>query len=186
MRLALLSDIHGNAIALEAVLADIAGRGGVDAYWVLGDLAAIGYGPTAVMERLAGLPEAGFTRGNCDRYLVTGERPPPTLADVQSDPRLLAQYAEMVQGFAWTQGCLAATGWLPWLAALPIERRLTLPDGTRLLGVHAAPGRDDGPGIHPGLRDDELDACLSTAEADLLCVGHTHVPLDRTVRRGAW
>jgi len=41
MRLALLSDVHGNTIALDAVLADIEQNGGVDGYWVLGDLVAI-------------------------------------------------------------------------------------------------------------------------------------------------
>ena len=38
MRLALLSDLHGNPIALDAVLADIEANGGVDGYLVLGDL----------------------------------------------------------------------------------------------------------------------------------------------------
>src|SRR5690242_6318503 len=37
MRMALLSDIHGNPIALDAVLKDIAAQGGVDSYWILGD-----------------------------------------------------------------------------------------------------------------------------------------------------
>jgi hypothetical protein len=37
MRIAFISDIHGNSIALDAVLADIEARGGVDAYWLLGD-----------------------------------------------------------------------------------------------------------------------------------------------------
>ena len=45
MRLALLSDVHGNPIALDAVLKDIAAQGGADRYWVLGDLVAIGYDP---------------------------------------------------------------------------------------------------------------------------------------------
>lgn len=44
---------------------------------------------------------------------------------------------------------LAATGWFDWLAALPLEPRLTLPDGTRLLGVHAAPWPDDIPSLPP-------------------------------------
>jgi predicted phosphodiesterase len=184
MRLALLSDIHGNLIALDAVLADIAAQGGVDGYWVLGDLAAIGYAPAATIERLHSLPGVLFTRGNTDRYVTTGDRPPPTPADVARDPGLLAQYTEVTNGFAWTQGYLAATGWFDWLTALPLEARLTLPDGTRLLGVHASPGRDDGDGIHPGLSDDEQDAMLIAAEADLICVGHTHVPVDRNVARG--
>jgi len=37
MRIALLADIHGNSLALEAVLKDIETRGGVDGYWILGD-----------------------------------------------------------------------------------------------------------------------------------------------------
>ncbi len=41
MRLALLSDVHGNPIALDAVLGDIDARGGADGYWVLGDLVGI-------------------------------------------------------------------------------------------------------------------------------------------------
>lgn len=86
MRLAIFSDIHGNPIALDAVLADIRARGGVDAYLVLGDLAAIGYDPVSVLERLVALPNVRFVRGNTDRYVVTDERPPPTLQDVRRNP----------------------------------------------------------------------------------------------------
>lgn len=43
MRYAILADIHGNLPALEAVLSDIEGRGGVDEIWCLGDI--VGYGP---------------------------------------------------------------------------------------------------------------------------------------------
>ncbi len=58
MRLAILSDIHGNPLALDAVLADIQSQGEVDAYWVLGDFAALGYeaspGPGAMSALRAG------------------------------------------------------------------------------------------------------------------------------------
>jgi diadenosine tetraphosphatase ApaH/serine/threonine PP2A family protein phosphatase len=87
----------------------------------------------------------------------------------------------MATNLAWTQGHIRASGWWNWFTLLPLELRLTLPDGTRLLGVHAAPGLDDGPGIIPPLSDDELHAILAPAEADLVIVGHTHMPLDRTV-----
>ena len=53
MRLAILSDIHGNPIALDAVLADIRSRDGVDAYLVLGDFVALGYDPVTPLEKLA-------------------------------------------------------------------------------------------------------------------------------------
>ena len=57
----------------------------------------------------------------------------------------------------------------------------TLADGTRVLLVHAAPGKDDGPGLHPGLSDDEWVAALADCDADLVFVGHTHWPLVRQV-----
>jgi predicted phosphodiesterase len=180
MRIALLADIHGNPIALEAVIQDIQAQG-VDAYWILGDIVAIGHDPNGVLERLTALPEARFVRGNTDRYVVTGERPPPTFEEVQADPSLLPQFVEVIRDLAWTQGVVTVGGWLAWLAALPPQARLTLPDGTRLLAVHAAPGRDDGPGLHPGLSEAELKASLSGCEADLVCVGHTHWPLDVNV-----
>ncbi|MBO0795826.1 MAG: metallophosphoesterase family protein, partial [Ktedonobacteraceae bacterium] len=77
MRIAILSDIHGNPIALEAVLADIRAQGGVDAYWVLGDFSALGYDPVTPLQRVADLPNARFVRGNTDRYAVTGDLPMP-------------------------------------------------------------------------------------------------------------
>jgi predicted phosphodiesterase len=181
MRIALLSDIHGNLIALDSVLADIAAQGGVDAYWILGDFSSLGYDPVGVLERVTQLPDASFSRGNHDRYTVTGERFGPTLEQAQTKPKLMPFVLAMASNLAWTQGNIRASGWWNWLEDLPLELRLTLPDGTRMLGVHSSPGLDDGPGIIPLLSDEELRALLAPAKADLVIVGHTHVPLDRTV-----
>jgi predicted phosphodiesterase len=181
MRLAILSDIHGNSTALDAVLADVAAAGGVDEYWVLGDHAALGPDPTGSIGRLLALPNARFVRGNTDRYTTTGDRPAPTPEEVLANPALLPTALQVAASFAWTQGAVTAAGQFDWLAGLPIEQRLTLPDGTRLLGVHAAPGEDDGPGVNPDQTDDELAAILDGCDADLVIVGHTHFPLDRTV-----
>lgn len=181
MRIALLSDIHGNPIALDAVLADIEVQGGVDTYWILGDFSALGYDPVGVLERVTRLPNVFFSRGNHDRYTVTGERPGPTLEQAQANPKLVRLLFTMAANLAWTQGHILASGWWSWFEQLPLELRLTLPDGTRMLGVHSAPGTDDGPGIIPLMSDDEVRQLLAPAEADLVIVGHTHVLLDRTI-----
>lgn len=183
IRHALLSDIHGNLIALEAVLADVAACGGADAYWVVGDIPAIGYDPVGVIERLVALPDTRFVRGNTDRHTVTGELPggAPSLDDIQNDPQRLQELVLVAESRGWTRGAVTLGGWFDWLAGLPVEQRSALPDGTRLLAVHASPGRDDGPGVHPGLSDDELRDLLAGCEADLVIVGHTHRPLDRAV-----
>jgi predicted phosphodiesterase len=179
MRLALLADLHGNPIALDAVLGDIQAHGGVDAFWLAGDYAALGYDPVGVLKRVTTLPGAMFVRGNTDRYTVTGERPSPTLDAAQADPALVPKLVEVAQSFAWTQGYVTAHGWSGWLTDLPLEQRLTLPDGTRLLMVHAAPGMDDGPGVTPATPDAALHTVLHGCEADLVVVGHIHWPQDR-------
>lgn len=184
MRLAIFSDVHGNPIALDAVLADLHAAGGVDGYLVLGDLAVGGYDPAGAVERLAALLNARFVRGNTEHDLATGE-PGLSLAALRQHPAEAARLVDVVAMFAWTHGHLAGRGQLAWLTKFPVEARLTLPDGTRLLGAHAAPGRDGTGGrgytITPARTDDELRVLLEGCEADLVCVGHTHWPLDRTV-----
>jgi predicted phosphodiesterase len=182
MRLAILSDIHGNPLALDAVLADIHTQGEVDAYWALGDFAALGYDPVTPLEKVTALPHASFTRDNTDRYVVTEDLPVPP-ENALEDSALLPEIIEAARSFSWTRGYLSAAGWLDWLTNLPLEVRLTLPDGTRLLGVHASPGRDDGPGIQSKHSDDKLEQRLAGCKAGVVIVGHTHVPLDRQVGR---
>lgn len=180
MRLGVMSDVHGNRVALEAVVADGVAAG-VDAWWALGDLVAIGPDPVATLELLVDLPNLVATSGNTERYVLTGDRPRPTRAEVAADPELLGLFTEVEGSFSWTRGAVASHGWFAWLSELPLETRLTLPDGTRLLGVHASPGRDDGDGITPHRPDEELHRALSGAAADVVLTGHTHQPTDRTV-----
>ncbi len=181
MKMAFISDIHGNPWALDAVLADIAAQGGVDEYWFLGDFAAIGPEPAAVLERIGQLSNVILLRGNTDRYLVTGERPHPRQEDLEKHPGLVELFRTIDQSFGWTEEHLGSNGWMEWIAGLPLEQRTNLPDGTRLLAVHAAPGKDDGRGIYPVLSDEELAELVAGAKADLVLVGHTHWPVDRKV-----
>ncbi|MCJ7736970.1 MAG: metallophosphoesterase family protein [Anaerolineae bacterium] len=181
MRIAVLSDIHGNSIALDAVLEDIQAQGPADAYWVLGDLAAIGFDPIGVLERMADLPQARLVRGNTDRFLVTGERPSPTVEECEVNPALWPARAEIAASFSWTQGMVTATGWMEWLAKLPLESRTVLQNGTRVLCVHASPGCDDGREVRPGVSKEALRSLAAESEAGLVFVGHTHWPMETRV-----
>jgi predicted phosphodiesterase len=179
MRIAVLAGIHGNSLALNAVLQGIAAASGVDESWILGDLVAIGPDPLGVLECVSSLENVRFIRGNTDRYVTNGEMPWPLLEDAQKDPGLLGLHIHVARSFAWTTGALGASGWLPWLSRMPLERRQRLPDGTRVLAVHGAPGQDDGEGIHPETTAEQLLALLQGSCADLVLVGHTHAPFDR-------
>lgn len=105
----------------------------------------------------------------------------PSLDDVQKSTEKLHQMLLIARSFAWTQGAITQTGWLDWLADLALEQRLMLPDGTRMLAVHASPGCDGGPGISTDLSEAELKALVVDCKADLVFVGHTHRSLDCSV-----
>ena len=180
VRIGLISDIHGNRVALEAVVADGIQRG-VDRWWALGDLVAIGPEPVRTLELLVDLPLMIAIAGNTERYVLTDDRPPPSAQDVIAHPELLDTYAAVQRSFAWTCGALAAHDWLDWLRDLLPEHRMVLPDETAVLGVHATPGRDDGKGITPHRDEADLRHDLKGAEAGVVVAGHTHQPTDRRI-----
>jgi predicted phosphodiesterase len=158
MRIAVISDIHGNRLALEAVEADIA-RHGVDAILNLGDLVSGPVDPAGTTDLLL---ERGYPTiaGNHDRYIL--ERPREKL--------------DSVDAFVVDQ---LTTAHLDYLRALPATRRI---DG-EIFMCHGTPSSDVEPWLDTWRigRDGGLpDEASVTARADgldfpvLLC-GHTHV-----------
>lgn len=107
MRLGIVADIHGNDVALRAVLRD-AERLHVDRWWALGDLVLFGPRPAEVLACLHHLPGLSMLRGNTDRYVLTGEQPAPhaTVADAAGSVDLVERYAAMAAGIGWTRGVL--------------------------------------------------------------------------------
>jgi predicted phosphodiesterase len=182
MRYGVIADVHGNEVALRAVLDDAAGCG-VDRWWVLGDLVLFGPRPAETLALLRSLTGVEMLRGNTDRYVLTGEQPAPhaTAADAKGSVDLVERYGLMAAGIGWTRGVLCQADLLGTLMSLPAELRLDLPDGTRMLGVHASPTADDGPGIDPGIPDQQLGRLLAGCAADVVIGGHTHSAADRVV-----
>jgi len=156
MRIAAISDIHGNADALEAVLSDLDGEG-VDGIVVLGDLVAFGPDPARVIDRLRGIG-ARVVRGNTDRYLLGAETP-------RSD--------HMWDLLAWGRDLLGAER-IAYLESLPATMSIDL-DGTSALLCHGTPGSDEV-GFFPGEEQGFADK-LAAAEETLVIAGHTHKPL---------
>ena len=126
-RIAVLSDIHGNLVALDACLADLGGQGGADEIVAAGDLCVDGPKPKKVLQRLEEIG-ARCVRGNTDRYLY----------EEGGDQRLLRQ------------GCRAdrldaretRRALVSWLRELPFALRIGDEDN-QLLIVHANPVNDD-------------------------------------------
>jgi diadenosine tetraphosphatase ApaH/serine/threonine PP2A family protein phosphatase len=154
MSVLILSDVHANLQALEAVLAH---AGEFDEVWFLGD--AVGYGPdpNACVERLLSLSPRYWLAGNHD-WAALGKL---DVADFNPDARIAAQ---------WTGRQL--TGEVRrWLDRL--EPRIDLPDGSATL-AHGSPR-------HP-IWEYILDAGTALDNfghftAPLCLFGHTHVPV---------
>jgi predicted phosphodiesterase len=104
MRIAVLSDIHSNLVALEAVLAH---AGTVDGVWHLGDIVGYGPEPDGVVARLEGIGAVGV-RGNHDAAALGGDE----IDYFNPDARAAME---------WTRRHLSPTT-LAWLGDLP-ERR---------------------------------------------------------------
>jgi predicted phosphodiesterase len=112
MRLGIMADVHGNDVALRAVLDDAAGCR-VDRWWVLGDLVLLGPRPAEVLGLLRRLPAVEMLRGNTDRYVLTGEQPAPhaTASDAAGDVGLVERYGLMAGGIGWTVASCARRAW---------------------------------------------------------------------------
>ena len=155
MRLALLSDIHGNLPALEAVLADAQAKG-ADGFAVLGDLLDRGPFP---QETYALLRRVGtwFVGGNTDRGLQR----------FAAAPDLAGRYAPL----RWTLAQLEPEA-LEFLGALP-ESLSVSPEGALPLHLlHGSP-RGRAVGLDPQ-RDESLLTALASVEESVLACGHTH------------
>lgn len=170
--LAVLADIHGNSLALEATLADLDAVGGADYLLVLGDLAVFGPDPTGVLDLLRKRTPIFHVRGNTDRYLIE-EKYPGTPGDQTWQAQVLAS-------FPWTAIQLGTDG-LRFLTSLPSHQILCLDSEHTILAVHASP-RSDEENIRPETPDAELTEMLDGFNSfNLLLCGHTHLAVDREV-----
>lgn len=167
-RVAVLSDIHGNAVALEAVRKALK-KEKPDAILVAGDLVMNGPEPAAALDAVRELEAAGaiVIQGNTDiaaaefdyaaAFPWFPEGPPPSF----------------VAAAEWAHDQLDDER-LAWLRRLPAERRLRIED-TLLLVCHASPGSQTA-----GF-DADLDATvvlerITRTDARIICCGHTHLP----------
>jgi len=179
MRLAVLSDVHGNLPALEAVLTDLETQGAPDQIWVLGDLVAFCPWPKETLARLRVLPGVSFLRGNTDRYLVTDQRPQIAVRSEEDWERMPQELTIRDATFCWTVERLSYTNY-QFLSNLPPRLEMEVTGYGRVAAVHATPEGDEI-NLLPDTPEEEVDRYLSGLESRLLLFGHTHRPVDRTV-----
>jgi predicted phosphodiesterase len=165
MRTAIVSDIHGNAVALEALLADLE-RNPVDQVVCLGDVAQGGAQPREVIDRLRDL-RWPVVLGNADAFLLDPEsgREPVT--------------PELLEVRAWSVEQLGQER-LDFIRAFPPTVEADLGEGQALLAFHGSPADYDDV-LLPALGDAEFRGFLDGCEAPVLAGGHVHLQYLRRV-----
>jgi predicted phosphodiesterase len=169
VRVALISDLHGNELALEAVLAD-AGRARADRVVCLGDVATLGPRPREVLARLEALGCACIT-GNHDAFML--------------DEQLIHTYTEtpiIVDAVDWCRAQLGARE-LDFVRSFRPTLELALGGGATLFCYHGTP-RSHMEDLLPSASADELDRHFDGRAAAVMAGGHTHLQMLRQ-HRGA-
>lgn len=165
MRIGLIADIHGNLVALDAVLAAL-DRAALDRLICLGDVAALGPRPAEVLARLRERA-CPIVLGNTDAWLLAT---PPDDPTAHSAPPIAALTR-------WAAARLGDAD-RALLRACPAVLTVPLGDGRDLLCCHGSPRSHDEV-IAATTPDDALDAILDGQDAAIVVGGHTHVQLLR-------
>ncbi len=168
-RIAALSDVHGNAAALEAVVADIA-REKPDAVMVAGDLVLNGPEPALVIDVLQGMADDGalIIGGNTDIAVADFDYAAafPWMTDGVPDA--------IIDAAEWAHDAIGDER-LDWLRRLPAERRWRAHDDTLVLVCHASPGSQTA-GFDQGLDPSVTIERVARTDARVIVCGHTHQP----------
>jgi len=167
-RVAVLSDVHGNLAALEAVRKAIK-KEKPDAVIVAGDHVMNGPDPAGVVDAVRDMEANGATivQGNTDVAVADFDYAAAFPWFTDGVPDTIVAAAE------WAHDTLGDDR-LGWLRRLPSERRLML-DDTMVLACHASPGSQTQ-GFDAQLDPSVMLERISRTDARIICCGHTHIP----------
>ncbi|MBJ6363222.1 metallophosphoesterase family protein [Paenibacillus sp. GCM10012307] len=169
MKLAIISDIHGNAVALENVLEDISSKGISDIV-VLGDLIFRGPEPRKVLNLLRSTT-ALVLRGNTDEWITRG---------IKEEEVPASDFKIMNLERQWTKNQLTEEE-LIYLDSLPLECSLSL---SAEISIHCFHGTPEDP-FEVILPSDSVDVfrqrIMLKKQASVYAYAHTHHPLLRYI-----
>ena len=166
MRVAVISDMHGNAVAFDAVIADFREQG-VDRVVCLGDALQGGPQPDGVLERLQALG-CPVVIGNADELVLAG-----AVDDGEPITDLLRAAREWSIALLGESGAAAIRAFQPTVT-------IELPGGRSLLCFHGSPASFNEL-IFPETPEEEIQRMLGPHLPAIMCGGHTHLQQLRRV-----
>ncbi len=163
MRIAVISDMHGNDLAFESVEADMQGKK-IDQIVCLGDAVQGGPQPKAIVQRLRRL-SCPVVMGNADAWLISGKE----TADEGIPSERLIRMEEIRN---WSLSQLTADD-IEFIARFEPTVTVHLEDGPDLLCFHGSPTSFDDI-ILPAASEEEFQKFLGSYADHILTGGHTH------------
>ena len=171
-RIAILSDIHGDTRALEAVIADARALDATE-YWLLGDILLPGPGREDLFDLLDAIPITAAVRGNWDDCVLEALDGEYGLEDPQEIQLLrLTQY--LMEGLDPKR--------IDWLRSLPLVKKKEV-NGIRFSLTHNLPEKNYGGDLRPANRTENFDQLLDD-QTDMAIYGHVHKQLLRYGSQG--
>jgi predicted phosphodiesterase len=172
--LAVISDIHANIVALDAVLRDIEKQfSEVTEYFCPGDLAGYGPNPTEVITRILSEKKlTAVTKGNHDHAIGGGGR------DISNFDRYINKFNKYAQQAIKWQAEVLSPMEKTLLYQLP-SSRTTVHKGfkTRISIIHGSPQYPMDEYIRPNtMQQKDLFPFMELFEINILLLGHTHIP----------
>ena len=167
MKIAVISDIHGNTDALEAVLLDIE-KEGCSKIFCLGDIAMAGPEPSLTIKKIQELMQTK------DFYIIQG-----------NTDSMLSVFSLEIQNSIMQVNSVMASAYLAdsqlltdeekqFLKNLPEQMEIEIA-GIKILLVHGSP-RKNNENIYPNLKIEEVEEMIKGVSADVIFCGHTHQP----------
>ena len=168
MKVAIISDIHGNMEALESVLSDIK-REECQKIFCLGDIAMAGPEPSKTIHRIQELMSSSkdfyIIQGNTDKML--------SVFSFNTQNSIMKVNAVMASAY-YSDSQVLTEDEKNFLGSLPEKMTLEL-FGVKVLLVHGSPRKNDE-NIFPNLQIEQVEEMIKGEEADVIFCGHTHMP----------
>ena len=167
MKIAVISDIHGNIFALDSVLEDIEEQG-VEKIFCLGDVVMAGPEPQKTYEKIKELSKQDnfeIIQGNTDSYVATRDF---SVSDNIKKNNLVMGKACEADMRELSDDCFE------FLKNLPVQKEIKI-GNLKILLVHGSP-RSNVENIFPGLPVEKVEEMIKGTDADIIFCGHTHQP----------
>lgn len=164
MKVAIISDIHGNFQALESVLDDMKSNH-VEKVFCLGDLAMAGPQPRLIIELISKKNDWTVIQGNTDKMIA--DFSPEIMENVKNVFPIMAN--ALADDVYFIEDEMK-----DYLRNLPAQKELTV-EGVNVLLVHGSPRRNNED-ILPDLPIKKVEEMIESTDADVIFCGHTHIP----------